>query len=82
MPTSARIHNGAMWASSPTAVNYIQLQIIIFVGTFTPDGPCEINHKRTVEDACPYGGIIIYIPINYNLLKNKGVKTPLQNIKH
>ncbi len=26
-----------------------------------PDGPCKINHKRTVEDACPYGGIIIYI---------------------
>ena len=50
-----------MWASSPTAVNYIQLQTIVFVGTFIPDGPYEINHKRTVEDACPYGGIIIYV---------------------
>ena len=62
MPTSAREHNnGTMWASSPTAVNYIQLQTIVFVGTFIPDGPYEINHKRTVEDACPYGGIIIYV---------------------
>ena len=52
---------GLMWASAPTAVNYIQLQTIIFVGTFTPDAPCEINHKRTVEDACPYGGIIVYV---------------------
>ena len=26
-----------------------------------PDGPCKINHKRTVEDACPYGGIIVYV---------------------
>ena len=62
MPTSAReYNNGTMWASSPTAVNYIQLQIIIFVGTFTPDGPCKINRKRTVEDACPYGEIIVYV---------------------
>ena len=72
MPTSARIHNGAMWASSPTAVNYIQLQIIIFVGTFTPDGPCEINHKRTVEDACPYGVIIIYVTYNLQFTKKQG----------
>ena len=83
MPTSAREHNnGTMWASSPTAVNYIQLQTIIFVGTFIPDGPYKINHKPTVEDACPYGGIIITSLITYNLLKNEGVKTPLQNIKH
>ena len=62
MPTSAREHNnGTMWASSPTAVNYIQLQTIIFVGTFIPDGPYKIDHKRTAEDACPYSGIIIYI---------------------
>ena len=52
---------GLMWASAPTAVNYIQLQTIIFVGTFTPDGPCKINRKRTVEDACPYGEINVYV---------------------
>ena len=32
-----------------------------------PDGPCEINHKRTVEDACPYGGIIVYVTYKLQL---------------
>ena len=46
------IYNGTMWASSPTAINCRDR---------LPDGPCKINHKRTVEDACPYGGIIVYV---------------------
>ena len=61
MPSRNIFVHGRGWNPSPTAVNYIQLQIIIFVGTFTPDGPCKINRKRTVEDACPYGGIIVYV---------------------
>ncbi|MEE1225464.1 MAG: hypothetical protein UH081_09415, partial [Clostridia bacterium] len=44
-----------------------------------PDGPYEINHKRTVEDACPYGGYIVNITINYNLLL-KGKRLPCTDI--